>query len=98
MARIPDVASAINRKNLREHKEAEEKRRAMEALNKARAKYGQAGDSREKEIKKPKPKGKQSQEYLNAKSAYETAKETGADQDELRRLWRAMKAAEKTSD
>lgn len=83
--------AGLNRKNIKELTDRKKRWDFDQAAKAAREKYGDAPKSKPKK-KQP----KYSQEYLSAKNAYETAKEVGGtSKEELRRLWRVMKNAEK---
>jgi len=95
MSKIPDVSRALSRRNRERLQEIADKKKADAAIRRVHEKHGEVL-SKKDEPKKKKKAPKQSQAYLDAKSAYETAKETGGhSREELRKLWQAMKKAEK---
>ncbi len=93
--KTPDVTIALSRRSKERLKEKSDKVKADAAMKRVQEQHGDI-IAKKDPMDKPTKEPKYSQEYLNAKSAYETAKEVGgASKEELRRLWREMKAAEK---
>ena len=87
-----DVASALSRRNKARLKELSDKKKANAAMRRVQERHG---DILAKEDEAESPKApKYSQEYLNLKSAYETAIETG-NKKEASRIYPLMKAAKR---